>query len=88
MFPPEVLVPDLAAVLVVVVAPGPDNILAIGRGLSQGRAAAALSSIGAGLGITFHTVAAALVSRSLFIPQFVSAARGPVRPRLRLRAHR
>jgi threonine/homoserine/homoserine lactone efflux protein len=26
----------LAAVLLVVIAPGPDNILAIGRGLSQG----------------------------------------------------
>ena len=50
----------LAAVLLVVVAPGPDNILAISRGLSQGRAAAILSSIGAGLGILFHTVAAAL----------------------------
>jgi threonine/homoserine/homoserine lactone efflux protein len=60
MFPPEILAAYLAAVLLVVVAPGPDNILAIGRGLSQGRAAAALSSIGAGLGIMLHTVAATL----------------------------
>jgi threonine/homoserine/homoserine lactone efflux protein len=47
-------------VLLVVIAPGPDNILAISRGLSQGRAAAVLSSIGAGLGIMVHTTAAAL----------------------------
>ncbi len=60
MFPTEILVAYLAAVLVVVIAPGPDNILAMGRGLSQGRAAAALSSVGAGLGIMFHTVAATL----------------------------
>ncbi len=60
MFPSNILAAYLAAVLLVVIAPGPDNILAISRGLSQGRAAAMLSSIGAGLGILFHTVAAAL----------------------------
>jgi len=52
MFPTDVLLTYLAAVLVVVIAPGPDNLLAIGRGLSQGRLAAALSSLGAGLGLT------------------------------------
>lgn len=60
MFPPEVLVAYLAAVLLVVISPGPDNILAVSRGLSQGRMAGALSSIGAGLGIMVHTAAAAL----------------------------
>lgn len=60
MFPSDILAAYLAAVLLVVVAPGPDNILAISRGLSQGRAAAILSSVGAGLGILCHTVAAAL----------------------------
>ena len=60
MFPPEVLAAYSAAVMLVVIAPGPDNILAISRGLSQGRAAAILSSMGAGLGIMFHAVAAAL----------------------------
>ncbi|MGJ7507884.1 LysE family translocator [Variovorax sp. GT1P44] len=60
MFPLDILLTYLAACLVVVLAPGPDNILAISRGLSQGRAAACLSSAGAGLGIMFHTVAAAL----------------------------
>lgn len=60
MFPPDILAAYLAAVLVVVIAPGPDNILAISRGLSQGPAAAALSSTGAGLGILVHTAAATL----------------------------
>ena len=60
MFPAHVLLTYLAACLIVVIAPGPDNILAISRGLSQGRGAAALSATGAGLGILFHTVAATL----------------------------
>lgn len=60
MFPPEVLGPYLVAVLVVVMAPGPDNILAISRGLSQGWPAAAASSAGAGLGIMVHSMAATL----------------------------
>lgn len=60
MFPPEILFAYLLAVLVVVIAPGPDNLLAISRGLSQGPAAAAASSLGAGLGILLHTVAATL----------------------------
>jgi threonine/homoserine/homoserine lactone efflux protein len=60
MFPTDILAAYVAAVIVVVFAPGPDNILAISRGLSQGRLAAALSSLGAGLGIMVHTVAATL----------------------------
>ena len=60
IFPTEILAAYLAAVVLVVIAPGPDNILAISRGLSQGRAAAALSSVGAGLGIMVHTLAATL----------------------------
>ena len=53
MFPTDVWMTYLAACLLVVLAPGPDNLLAIGRGLSQGRAAAALSALGAGVGILF-----------------------------------
>jgi threonine/homoserine/homoserine lactone efflux protein len=60
MFPREILITYIAAVLLIVIAPGPDNILVISRGLSQGRLAAALSSLGSGLGIMVHTVAAAL----------------------------
>jgi threonine/homoserine/homoserine lactone efflux protein len=60
MFPTEVLAAYVVAALIVVIAPGPDNILAISRGLGQGRAAAAASSLGAGLGIMVHTIAATL----------------------------
>jgi threonine/homoserine/homoserine lactone efflux protein len=60
MFPTEVLAAYLLAALIVVIAPGPDNILAISRGLGQGRSAAAMSSLGAGLGIMVHTIAATL----------------------------
>ncbi|OYT91603.1 MAG: lysine transporter LysE [Burkholderiales bacterium PBB3] len=60
MFPLDVLLAYSAACLLVVLAPGPDNILAIGRGLSQGPRAAALSALGAGVGILFHTLMAAL----------------------------
>lgn len=60
MFPTEILLAYLGAVLIVVLAPGPDNILAVSRGLSQGPLAATLSSIGAGLGILVHSVAATL----------------------------
>jgi threonine/homoserine/homoserine lactone efflux protein len=60
MFPPEILLAYLVAVLLVVISPGPDNILAVSRGLSQGPIAGALSSVGAGLGIMVHTAAAAL----------------------------
>lgn len=60
MFPTDILMTYLAACLIVVMAPGPDNILAISRGLSQGRGAAILSAAGAGVGILFHTLTAAL----------------------------
>ncbi|WP_028602524.1 LysE family translocator [Ottowia thiooxydans] len=60
MFPFDILIAYFAAVLLVVAAPGPDNILAISRGLSQGWSAAAASSVGAGLGIMVHSIAATL----------------------------
>jgi threonine/homoserine/homoserine lactone efflux protein len=58
MFPVDTLFAYIAACTVVVMSPGPDNILAISRGLSQGKLAAALSALGAGLGILCHTLAA------------------------------
>ncbi len=58
MFPIETVLAYVAACIVVVLSPGPDNILAISRGLSQGRLAAALSAFGAGVGILCHTLAA------------------------------
>lgn len=58
LFPPEVLLAYLVAMLIVVISPGPDNLLAISRGLSQGPLAAVLSSVGAGIGIMVHSLAA------------------------------
>lgn len=46
------------ACLPVIFAPGPDNILVVSRGLSQGRNAALVSCAGAGLGLIIHIVAA------------------------------
>ena len=58
MFPMEVLITYLFACGIIVISPGPDNILALSRGLSQGSVAAAVSSLGAAGGIMVHTVAA------------------------------
>ena len=48
------------ACIFIILSPGPDNILAVSRGLSQGRLAAIVSSMGAGLGLMVHVLAAAL----------------------------
>ncbi|EDM66809.1 transporter, LysE family [Moritella sp. PE36] len=58
MFPIEVWITYTLACLVLVVSPGPDNILAIGRGLSQGKLAACFSGAASGVGILFHILTA------------------------------
>ena len=58
MFPIEVWITYTLACLLLVISPGPDNILAIGRGLSQGKLAACLSGAASGLGILFHILTA------------------------------
>lgn len=58
MFPFEVFVTYTLACLLLVISPGPDNLLAIGRGLSQGRIAATVSGLSSGAGILFHVLAA------------------------------
>ncbi len=58
MFPIEIWLAYTLASVLIVLAPGPDIILAIARGLSQGRLAALLSGLGAGTGILVHSVAA------------------------------
>ena len=50
----------LTASLVVIVAPGPDNILVLTRGVSLGRRAALVSAAGASLGLVCHSVFAAV----------------------------
>ena len=54
MFPIEVWITYTLACLLLVISPGPDNILAIGRGLSQGKLAACFSGAASGMGILFH----------------------------------
>ena len=49
-----------AACILIIVSPGPDNLLAVGRGVSQGRLAAIVSSFGAAFGLLVHVLAAAL----------------------------
>lgn len=58
MFPIEVWITYTLACLLLVVSPGPDNILAIGRGLSQGKLAACFSGAASGMGIVFHILTA------------------------------
>ncbi len=49
----------LAASLVVIVAPGPDNILVLTRGVTLGRRAALVSAAGASAGLVCHSLFAA-----------------------------
>lgn len=58
MFPTDVVITYTLACLLLVISPGPDNLLAIGRGLSQGRLAAVVSGMASGSGILFHVLAA------------------------------
>ncbi|NQZ51520.1 MAG: LysE family translocator [Moritella sp.] len=58
MFPIEIWITYTLACLLLVISPGPDNILAIGRGLSQGKLAACLSGAASGVGILFHILTA------------------------------
>ncbi|MGF1694363.1 LysE family translocator [Vibrio kyushuensis] len=58
MFPLEVFIAYTLACLLLVISPGPDNLLAIGRGLSQGKLAAVASGVASGTGILFHVFAA------------------------------
>lgn len=58
MFPSEVLLTYTLACVLLVLSPGPDNLLAIGRGLSQGRMAACVSGLSSGAGTACHVLAA------------------------------
>jgi threonine/homoserine/homoserine lactone efflux protein len=58
MFPLETWLTYTAACLLLVLSPGPDNLLAIGRGLSQVRMAACISGLSSGAGILFHVAMA------------------------------
>lgn len=54
------LVLFLTASLALIIAPGPDNILVLTRGVTQGRGAALVSAAGASLGLVVHSIFAAV----------------------------
>ena len=59
----------LATSIAITLAPGPDNLQVLARGISQGRAAGLVAALGLAAGITFHTPFAALgVSRRPKLP--------------------
>ncbi len=62
----------LTASLALIVAPGPDNILVLTRGIAQGRGAALVSAAGASLGLVVHSVFAA-VGLSALLQQSATA---------------
>lgn len=72
MFPFEIWLAYTAACVLIVLAPGPDIVLSIARGLSQGRLAACMSSLGAGIGILCHS-ATATFGLALLIQTSVAA---------------
>ncbi|KVE38746.1 MULTISPECIES: LysE family translocator [Burkholderia] len=49
----------LAASLAITIAPGPDNLQVLARGISQGRMAAVVAALGFASGVLFHTTLAA-----------------------------
>ncbi|MDR6420651.1 threonine/homoserine/homoserine lactone efflux protein [Paraburkholderia phenoliruptrix] len=50
----------LATSIAITMAPGPDNLQVLARGISQGRAAGLVAALGFAAGIAFHTTLAAL----------------------------
>ncbi len=58
MFNIDVWLAFTIACLALAISPGPGNILAIGKGLSQGKLAAVIVGISTGAGILFHVLAA------------------------------
>ena len=50
----------LATSIVITVAPGPDNLQVLARGIAQGRAAGLVAASGFASGLLFHTTLAAL----------------------------
>jgi len=57
---PEQFLGFLAAAVLITVAPGPDNLMVLGFGISRGRAKGIAFGVGCGIGCLSHTVLAAL----------------------------
>lgn len=57
---PEQFLGFLAAAVLITVAPGPDNLMVLGFGISRGRAKGIAFGVGCGIGCLSHTLLAAL----------------------------
>jgi threonine/homoserine/homoserine lactone efflux protein len=66
------LVLFLTASLALIIAPGPDNILVLTRGVTQGRGAALVSAAGASLGLVVHSIFAAVELSALLAQSAVA----------------
>jgi threonine/homoserine/homoserine lactone efflux protein len=60
MLAPEQFLGFLTAAVLITVAPGPDNLMVLGFGMSRGRAAGIAFGLGCGFGCLSHTLLAAL----------------------------
>jgi len=60
------------ASLLFILTPGPGNVLSVARGLSQGNAAAIVSSLASGLGIQLHVLLAALGFTTLLLASSIA----------------
>jgi threonine/homoserine/homoserine lactone efflux protein len=60
MLSPEQFLAFLPAALLITVAPGPDNLMVLGFGMSRGRAAGIAFGLGCGIGCLSHTALATL----------------------------
>jgi threonine/homoserine/homoserine lactone efflux protein len=60
MLSPEQVLGFLTAAVLITVAPGPDNLMVLGLGMSRGRAAGIAFGLGCGFGCLSHTLLAAL----------------------------
>jgi LysE type translocator len=69
----------VGASIVLVVVPGPDMALLLGRSIAQGRKAGALAAIGINVGAYVHLLAAVLGLSNLALVHFSSAATATLR---------
>lgn len=60
MVAPEVLLPFLLAVLLILIAPGPDMAFVVASGISAGRRGGVFAAVGITLGVSVHVLLAAL----------------------------
>lgn len=65
MVAPETLLPFLLAVLLILIAPGPDMAFVVASGVSAGRRGGVLAAVGITIGVSVHVLLAALGTGAL-----------------------